>query len=232
MFSILKRYIPTHVLENGVETNIFVRTPSQKIKTMLDKAADFMTNTKDPSHGIDHVNNLLKDTNRFFKSTGNKFDIDKEILLLALYWHDVWKSQNKPTVGNYLFHQLFEGLGSVFMFKKYAKVIGLSPSITRPVSYAIWQHSAVQIRTAKTLEAQLLWDVDTFPGSCSLKLFRPSCIILDHSKACGIWMTNLKWESTIKPRSFLWSYRLSMRNNIFPDFYLIFPTKLLEILKS
>jgi hypothetical protein len=47
------------------------------------------------------------------------------------------------------------------MFKKYARVVGLSPRITRAVSYAIRKHSAVQLRPAKTLEAQLLWDIDT-----------------------------------------------------------------------
>jgi hypothetical protein len=120
-----------------------------------------MTITKDPGHGIDHVNNLLRDVNRFFKSMGNTFDIDKEVLLLALYWHDVWKSQNKPTMSNFLFHQLYEGLGSMFMFKRYAGVVDLSPGITRRVSYAIRKHSAVQIRPASTLEARLLWDVDT-----------------------------------------------------------------------
>ena len=150
-----------HNLQNGFETNIFGPAPSPKIRSLLDMAEDFMINTKDLSHGIDHINNLLKNVNRFFKSSGDKFSIDKEILLLAIYWHDVWKSQNKPTLWNYLFHQLYEGLGSMFMFKKHARLVDLSPNITRAVSYAIRKHSAVQIRPAKTLEAQLLWDIDT-----------------------------------------------------------------------
>ena len=148
------------ILKTGLETNSFVPTRSPEIKIMLDKAVAFMTNTKDLSHGMDHVISLLRNANRFFKSTTNEFNIDKEILLLALYWHDVWKSQNIPTPGNYLFHQVYEGLGSMFMFKKYAKTAGLSPRITRAVSYAIRKHSLVQFRPAKTLEAQLLWDLD------------------------------------------------------------------------
>jgi hypothetical protein len=148
------------VLKTRLETNIFVPTLSPEIQIMLDKAAEFMTNTKDLSHGIDHIYNLLKSANRFFKSTGDKFDIDKEVLLLSLYWHDVWKSQNIPTPANYLFHQLYEGLGSMFMFKKQARTAGLSPRINRAVSYAIRKHSLVQFRPAKTLEAQLLWDMD------------------------------------------------------------------------
>src|SRR5690349_18258005 len=70
-------------LKNGLETNIFLQTSSPKTKTMLDKAAEFMAHTKDPSHGIDHINNLLKDTNRFFESTRHQFDMDQEVLWLA-----------------------------------------------------------------------------------------------------------------------------------------------------
>jgi len=148
------------IVKTRLETNLFVPTLSHEIQIMLDKAVDFMTNTKDLSHGIDHIDNLLKSANRFFKSTGDRFAIDKEILLLALYWHDVWKSQNIPTPANYLFHQWYEGLGSMLMFKKQARTAGVSPRISRAVSYAIRKHSLVQFRPAKTLEAQLLWDLD------------------------------------------------------------------------
>ena len=148
-------------LKNGMYTGIDVRISSQKVKILLDKAVEFMTTTKDPGHGIEHVNNLLRETNRFFKSTGDKFNIDREVMLLALYWHDVWKSQIRPNWGNYLFLQLYDGLGSMFMFKKYARIVNLSPELIQAVSYAIRKHSAVQGIPAKTLEAQLLWDVDT-----------------------------------------------------------------------
>ena len=148
-------------LDLGCETNLFVQVTSEKIKAMLDKAVEFMTATKDPSHGMDHIRNLLQEANTFFRSNGDGLDIDREVLLLALYWHDVWKSQHKPTRGNYLFQQLYEGLGSMFMFRNYARLAGLSPKLIAPVSYAIRKHSAVQRLPAKTLEAQLLWDVDT-----------------------------------------------------------------------
>ena len=120
-----------------------------------------MTNSKDPGHGLDHISNLLEETDRFFKFTGTKFKIDHDILLLSLYWHDVWKSQIKPNWRNYLFLQLYEGLGSMFMFRTYARSVDLAPEMIRSVSYAIRKHSAVQGLRAKTLEAQLLWDVDT-----------------------------------------------------------------------
>jgi hypothetical protein len=148
-------------LKNGMNPGLDFQITSQKIKTMLEKAVEFMTHTKDPSHGMDHINHLLEETNRFFRSTGDKFDADREVLLLALYWHDVWKSQNKPNWGNYLVQQLYEGLGSMLMFRKNARMVGLSPATTGSVSYAIRKHSAFQILSARTLEAQLLWDVDT-----------------------------------------------------------------------
>jgi len=147
-------------IETGLNS-IFARPSSPTVKTLLDKAVDFMTNTKDPSHGMEHINHLLKETGRFFRSTGDTFNIDREILLLALYWHDVWKSQNRPNWGNYLFQQFYEGFGSMLMFKKHALKIGLSPQMIGSVTYAIRKHSAFQILSAKTLEAQLLWDVDT-----------------------------------------------------------------------
>jgi hypothetical protein len=148
-------------LKNRVNPGIDFRISSQKIKILLDKAVEFMINTRDPSHGMEHIDNLLQETGQFFKSTGDKFDIDRDVMLLALYWHDVWKSQIMPNWGNYLFLQLYEGLGSMFMFKAEAIAIGLSPAMIRSVSYAIRKHSAVQGFRAKTLEAQLLWDVDT-----------------------------------------------------------------------
>jgi len=153
--------IATLTYEYGAGTNLFDRTPSERIKALLDRAVEFMTHTKDPSHGIDHLDNMLKHADRFFRSVGNRFTIDKEVLLLSLYWHDVWKSQNKPTMANYFFQQLYEGWGSMLMFKKRAKVVGLSSDITRAVSYAIRKHSAIQFRPVRTLEAQLLWDIDT-----------------------------------------------------------------------
>jgi len=152
-------YNPT--LNKGMSQSIDLGISSQKIKTLLDKAVEFMSNSKDPGHGVEHINNLLGETDQFFKSTGNKFKIDKEILVLAVYWHDVWKSQIKPNWGNYLFLQLYEGLGSMFMFKTYARSVDLAPETIQSVSYAIRKHSAIQGLRAKTLEAQLLWDVDT-----------------------------------------------------------------------
>jgi hypothetical protein len=149
------------VLKHGVSPGFDVQDPSQKIKFLLDKAVEFMTNSKDPGHGLDHIGNLLEETDRFFRSTGSRFKIDREILVLSLYWHDVWKSQIRPNWRNYLFLQLYEGLGSMFMFKRYARRVDLAPEVIRSVSYAIRKHSAVQGLRAKTLEAQLLWDVDT-----------------------------------------------------------------------
>ncbi len=148
-------------LKKGLNPSIDIQASSQKIKIMLDKAVEFMTNSKDASHGMEHINSLLRETNQFFKSTENKFAIDQDILLLALYWHDVWKSQIKPSWGNYLFLQLYDGLGSMLMFKKYARAVSLSPEIIRSVSYAIRKHSTFQGLPRRTLEAKLLWDVDT-----------------------------------------------------------------------
>jgi hypothetical protein len=148
-------------LKNGLAVGVDIRASSQKIKILLDKAVEFMTNTRDASHGMDHINRLLQETNRFFKSTENKFEVDREVLLLALYWHDVWKSQIKPNWGNYLFLQLYDGLGSMLMFKKYARMVSLPPEMIRSVSYAIRKHSTFQGLPRKSMEAKLLWDMDT-----------------------------------------------------------------------
>lgn len=165
---------------------------------MLDQAVEFMRNTKDPSHGMDHLNHLFKDADRFFKSMGDRFNINKEVLLLAVYWHDVWKSQHTPTAWNYLFHQLYEGWGSMFMFKRYAKCVGLSTGMTRAVSYAIRKHSAMQLHPAKTLEAQLLWDIDTLD--------------LWNSRRTKALFRNSRWANI----SILDSYLLYMKKIGFP----------------
>ena len=185
------------VFENGFETHHLVPAPSPVIKVMLDKAAEFMLHTKDLNHGMEHVNSLLRSANQFFRATGDRFSIDREVLLLALYWHDVWKSQNKPTPRNYLFHQFYEGLGSMFLFRKHARLAGLSPELIQGVSYAIRKHSAFQIRPAKTLEAQLLWDVDTLD-------------VWNVQRVQAIFK-NLKWTNL----AFFDSYILYMKNKGF-----------------
>jgi hypothetical protein len=101
-------------------------------------------------------------------------------------------------MGNYLFQQLYEGWGSMLMFKKCARIVDLSSNITRAVSYAIRKHSAVQFRPAKTLEAQLLWDIDTLD--------------LWNSKRTKALFKNLRWANI----SLLDSYLMYMKKVGFP----------------
>jgi hypothetical protein len=96
-------------------------------------------------------------------------------------------------MGNYLFQQLYEGWGSALMFRKCARPAGLSSDLTRAVSYAIRKHSAIQFRPVKTLEAQLLWDIDTLD--------------LWNTKRTKALFRNLRWANI----SLLDSYLLYMK---------------------
>lgn len=83
-------------------------------------------------------------------------------------WHDVWKSQRLAKNSLVLLHhQWMDGLGSVQLFKEAAKVAKLSSELTAQVSYAIRKHAQFQFTPVKTLEAQVLRDLD------NLDLFSP-----------------------------------------------------------
>lgn len=151
-----------------VEIEEFIKENQIKISKSAQKlhkqAMQIMNESVDAMHSQFHASRILRDLDRFINSQQGvkiKGDLDYDILVLAISWHDTWKARHKP--GNYFslfWHQLFEGVGSKRMFESAALEIGLPPQTAKKVSYAIRKHSRFQFRSTNTLEAKILQDLD------------------------------------------------------------------------
>ena len=87
--------------------------------------------------------------------------IDHEVMLLAIYWHDVWKARFVPQNPlHYLYGTVHEGIGSMKIFRKYALQVGLDDVTREKVEYAIRKHSDWQLLGTTDYEAKLLFDLD------------------------------------------------------------------------
>jgi len=122
-----------------------------------------MKKSKDFNHNQDHIFRIIEDFDLMLRENleiKNKFNL--EVVLLAICWHDVWKSQYSfnlnPVV--FLLMWFYEGWGSFFLFTKAAKKAGLSKEIIKPVQYSIRKHSTIQVFANKTIESRILKDLD------------------------------------------------------------------------
>lgn len=124
---------------------------------------EMMAESLDPFHTEKHIFRILDILDSFLRENDQvlKSQIDFEVLLTAICWHDVWKSRRFPAFWLRGAWQAFwEGLGSRRIFVKEARENGLEKEIVKPVRYAIRKHSTFQITSPKTLEAKILKDVD------------------------------------------------------------------------
>lgn len=125
---------------------------------------DLMKESIDPIHDDGHVLRLLEILDRFLIQNQEiqENQIDFEVLLVAICWHDAWRSRKFPGYWLPALWQFFwEGMGSRRLFVREAKEIGLEKGIINPVRYAIRKHSRFQFLSTKTLEAKILRDMDS-----------------------------------------------------------------------
>ena len=84
------------------------------------------------------------------------------MLLLAICWHDVWRTKRFPlNIISFIFNHSHEGTGSMSMFSQIAAVFDLDKRLIRSVRYAIRKHSGLQFKRLTTLEAKILKDMDS-----------------------------------------------------------------------
>lgn len=136
---------------------------SGSVFSLCMKGTEIMKKSIDPIHDVNHAVRILDDLNRFLREERRikKSEIDFEVLLLAICWHDAWKSQRFPKdIASMLFDEAWDGLGSMRMFAKAARKEGLSGQLVRSVKYSIRTHAHFQILTRKTKESQILKDLD------------------------------------------------------------------------
>ncbi|EKE13274.1 MAG: hypothetical protein ACD_13C00047G0001 [uncultured bacterium] len=121
-----------------------------------------MHRSLDPLHNHLHIYSMLESLHSFINADPNiKSQIDFDVLLVAICWHDVWKSGKNPRHKRaIIFHNLAEGLAAMRLFSRYAKIHPLPKVQVKKINYAIRKHSAVQILPKRTLEARILKDLD------------------------------------------------------------------------
>ena len=80
-------------------------------KKAIEKGKEWMKNSKDPIHGYEHAKNVEKDSLKIFASLrddGWKIDseIDENLILLSVWWHDCYKALFEKKV---LLNEFVEG---------------------------------------------------------------------------------------------------------------------------
>ncbi len=122
-----------------------------------------MAKSLDPLHEVSHIKRILSDLNLFLKHNKEvREQINFEILLPAIYWHDTWKAERNPrNPFKIMYYQIVEGRGSAKNTAKGAKKLGIDKKILREITYCIKKHSFFQVIKRKTLESKVLYDMDT-----------------------------------------------------------------------
>jgi len=119
-----------------------------------------MANTKDPLHDCEHVYRILRDLPALLEY--EHLNVNLEVLLLSICWHDTWKATRFPTtIASVSFDQYWDGYGSARIFKKASATAKLEASTTAAVAYAIREHGRIKFFKTRTLEAKALQDLDS-----------------------------------------------------------------------
>jgi len=131
----------------------------EKIQKLIDEATLVMSESKDILHNKGHISRMIGDWNVLSTKIDEKIDCD--VVMLAICWHDTWLATvNLPGILGTLFEYVYEGIGSMLMFNKAARRVGLDEKTRKAVAYAIKNHPGLPTSKHKIIEAKILWDVD------------------------------------------------------------------------
>lgn len=134
-----------------------------------------MRKNPDPHHGITHVECIFSELNNFLKydKTIKISDINFNILLPAICWHDTWIGSHPQTRNliKFIIFELNDGRGSYFLLRKYFKDNSLNfDQTSRNILYCVKKHARLTvlipryledwISPVKLLEAKILCDLD------------------------------------------------------------------------
>ncbi len=121
-----------------------------------------MSKSIDPVHDHLHILCLLANLGGLIKNERSllKQDVDYNVLLISIIWHDIWKSKRfSKGVFKLMWDQIYEGRGSAKIAAAEMEKAGFPKQTIEKVVYAIRQHSVVH-KKRKTIESKLLKDVD------------------------------------------------------------------------
>lgn len=132
------------------------------IKSICTDGLKLMKKSVDPLHKEDHIFRILDSLDSLLKYNSKiKKEIDFDVLLPAICWHDIWRSQKfYNTKITFLYATLFDGLRSAKLFKKNAKNLLIDKTLIKQISYTIRKHSAIQLLPYSTLTSKILKELD------------------------------------------------------------------------
>jgi|GEM_PF-1105617 len=133
---------------------------SKSIELSL-QALQQMQISQDPYHDLTHIERMLADLESFLTTSPEAKQINPEVLVLSISWHDTWKSGRlAKNAVELLHHQWLDGLGSAALFDQASHQIKLPKELKEQVSYAIRKHAQFQFLPVATEDAHLLRDLD------------------------------------------------------------------------
>ena len=94
-------------------------------------------------------------------------------LVLAICWHDVWKSSRFPTrFHTFMVDQYWDGVGSMQLFARAAKRTKLPRPVYQNARYAIRVHGKFRKWPLRSIESRILKDIDRLDQWSSARLER------------------------------------------------------------
>lgn len=148
-------------MERLERAGIDVSNYTQKDRKLVSVGFNMMEQSVDEVHGIPHVLTLAENYVAFRKDTG--ISADERVLGHTFVFHDTWKALRGPGATEglpYYYEQVYEGLGSAFIFKREAEKVGLEKDTMSEVFYAIRKHSLVNLLPRLTTAAKIVFDMD------------------------------------------------------------------------
>jgi hypothetical protein len=134
----------------------------EEVWQLLALGFEVMKKGVDTAHTEKHVLNILDNLERFLKSKEIEVEkIDFEVLMVAIFWHDVWKSSRRPaTPWLIIKNQCFEGWGSARILQKENLDEMFDKGRQKKIIWAIRNHQAVKTPFGDSLESRILQDMD------------------------------------------------------------------------
>ncbi len=135
---------------------------SDPVLQLSTRGLEVMSKSKDPYHDVTHAERMLQDFSFMLKKDEHLLSmINPEVVVLSICWHDSWKAGRLARNNlELLYHQFWDGLGSVRIFERAAKTAHLKAELRSEVSYSIRKHAHFQFLPIRTLEAKILRDLD------------------------------------------------------------------------
>lgn len=129
-----------------------------------------MRASKDPLHSINHIDRLISDLDEFLNETDIE-DLNFNILLPAICWHDSWKAKrNTKNPLKLIMDNVTEGKEAEKLTKKVMKKLKIEKELQKSIGYCIRKHSWVQFRKLKSIEARILCDLDKLDMWASIRV--------------------------------------------------------------